>query len=106
MVQIRREHYEDVREVIADAERVVGWGRSGWPCVCAALGATAATFFWILASRDWTAPAGQASSSSSAVAEVQPGIANGVAQDSERPKGHHSLWGEAVNLVVSVAVRA
>jgi hypothetical protein len=70
MVQIRREHYEDVREVIADAERVVGWGRSGWPYVCAALGATAATVLWILASRDRTAPAGQASSSSSAVTEV------------------------------------
>ena len=104
MAQIRRKHHEDVREVLADAERVVGWGRHWRPYVWAALGTATATAFWIVTKRDRTAPAGRVASSD--VAEVQQGIAEGVAQDSDGPKTRQSLWGDAWNLIVPVVVRA
>ena len=86
------------------AENVAGWGRHVRPYAWAALGAAAATAFWIISKRERKPPAAEAAPS--AIPHVHQEIAQATGQDLAGPNPHQRLWHEACNLAISVAVRA
>jgi hypothetical protein len=104
MALIRRRHHEDIREVVATAETVAGWGRSARPYAWAALGAAAATAFWLVIKRGGRPPASQATLSDAS--EVHEGIAKRLARDSERSRPRPRFRDDVWDFLISVAVRA
>jgi hypothetical protein len=103
MVQIRRKHHEDVREVIAGAEAVAGWGWHIWLYSWAALGA-AAVGLWIVANRSRGIPIGEATPSDTA--ELPPGVAESRAGEGEPSKTHPRWLADTGSFLLGMAVRA
>jgi hypothetical protein len=103
MVQLRRKHREDVREVIAGAEAVAGWGRHIGLYSWAALGA-AAVALWIVANRRKAVPIGEATPLEPA--EPPPGVAENRPGAGERLKPPPRWLSDAGNFLLGVALRA
>jgi hypothetical protein len=102
MVQIRRKHHEDVREVIQGAEAVAGWGRHLRLYSWAALAAAAAVL-WIVANRRRVVPIGEATAP--VPAGPRPAVVGSRPGQGRRSQTGRRL-GAAGSFLLGVAVRA
>jgi hypothetical protein len=102
MAQIRRKHHTDVREVIAGAETVAGWGRHIWLFSWTALGAAAVC--WMIANRGRTGPMKQSAPYERAQDKEQSKAAQPPIL--ERATTFPSLLASAGSFLTSVVVRA
>ena len=104
MAQIRRKHHEEVREVLAGAETVAGWGRHIRVYSWAALGAAAVAGIWI-------ATSGRKKESMQingpeVTASVDEEAIQTEKSDRQAPKAGLGWPGQVANFVTTVAVRA
>ncbi len=90
MVQIRRKHHEDVRDLIAGAEAVAGWGRHIARYSGAVVGATAVAALWLAARPRRRVPT---PTLPSAASETPTAVIEGLVGETKRSKSRASWLG-------------
>jgi len=104
MAVIRREHHTNVRESIAGAEAMAGWGRYTWTYPWAVLGAAAAAGYLIYTGSHQKVTDGNASPADGNKAGES--VAGVTAKGQERSWPSRTLLFAAWDMLFPVAVRA
>ena len=102
MALIRRKHHEDVRAVLAGAEKVAGWGRHVRLYTWVALGVAAG--FWMVTHRRRTVPI--KSATGEIVAKTADKTEPTEVAVAKRSTTFSSLLGGAASFLTTVAIRA